>query len=67
MTASSTSRLWDIVTSTGIDGKGNAINVLRSYSAAGFLNKSGRGKTAVYSVNEEHPRVIADFNREDAD
>ena len=57
----------DIVTSTGIDGKGNAINVLRSYAAAGFLNKEGRGKTAVYSVNEKHPRVIADFNREDAD
>lgn len=56
----------DTVTSTGIDGKGNAVNVLRSYAAAGFLNKDGRGKTAVYSVNEEHPRVIADFNREDA-
>jgi len=57
----------DVVTSTGIDGKGNAINVLRSYAAAGFLNKAGRGKKAVYSVNMEHPRVIADFNREDAD
>ena len=57
----------DVVTSTGVDGKGNAINVLRSYAAAGFLNKDGRGKSAVYSVNEEHPRVIADFNREDAD
>lgn len=56
----------DIVSSTGIDGKGDAVNVLRSYAAAGFLNKEGRGKTAVYSVNAEHPRVIADFNREDA-
>jgi hypothetical protein len=55
----------DIVSSTGIDGKGDATNVLRQYASAGFLHKEGRGKTAVYSVNEEHPRVIADFNRDE--